>query len=300
MCDKNSIETSDPAYGFRFPKSRDQALNQDTAATTRCSSWQTLVMNFCGRNITVASDKLPALSGLAQRYAVVTGYPAADYLSGLWRSTLVSDLMWSRAEGYSSVSSTPDTEKTGRRPGRAPTWSWASVDGAIVYFSPIGGRVPENVQVEDSHATKRPGNEGDPFSQVDLRSMVIACPYLRLWARRMTQEPGRLYCQLFDDLGGFVCLLTVDDPSEMADITKGEHVTSIESSLVHPANKNLGCIEVFCLGLMVETKPRKNIDKFVWHGIAVRQLVGTQTFARVGVYWTTDFKPAGEAKFCIS
>lgn len=39
----------------------------------KCDNWQTIAMNFCGRSVTAPSDKLPALSGMAQRYARLIG-----------------------------------------------------------------------------------------------------------------------------------------------------------------------------------------------------------------------------------
>jgi len=47
-----------------------------------------------------------------------------QYLAGLWRSTLVVDLLW-RSE---------DPRKSWRLPGQyAPTWSWTSITGPVYY-----------------------------------------------------------------------------------------------------------------------------------------------------------------------
>jgi hypothetical protein len=66
-----------------------------------------------------SEDKLPALSGLAQAFADVSGY---QYVAGLWRESHVGELLWQikiptkshRSTGYG-----------------APLWSWASLDGEI-------------------------------------------------------------------------------------------------------------------------------------------------------------------------
>ncbi|KAK0624865.1 hypothetical protein B0T17DRAFT_507904 [Bombardia bombarda] len=48
--------------------------------------------------------------------------PGDEYLAGLWRSSLLSDLCWF----------VKDVEMvTQAHPGRAPSWSWASLDGAV-------------------------------------------------------------------------------------------------------------------------------------------------------------------------
>jgi hypothetical protein len=51
-----------------------------------------------------------------------------QYLAGLWRDSLVLDMCWYRN----------DHGKTNQSPlagSRAPSWSWASVDGPITYNS---------------------------------------------------------------------------------------------------------------------------------------------------------------------
>ncbi|KAG6363941.1 hypothetical protein INS49_009044 [Diaporthe citri] len=213
-CDRYKLDTSDPDYGFRFPRSRQEAALLKVGADRRYDSWQTMAMNFCGRSMTEPSDKLPALSGMAQRYAGLMGWPPGDYLAGLWRQTLISDLLWIREEGLSSISATPDPAKTGRQYGRAPSWSWASMNGRILYLSLQNGRVPDTVRVQ-SCETVKPGLEEDPFGKVVSGHIDIVCPYMTGWARPLVSESGELYFQLFDAEDGFISLLTVDDPAEM-------------------------------------------------------------------------------------
>ncbi|KAF1358181.1 hypothetical protein EJ07DRAFT_157182 [Lizonia empirigonia] len=64
---------------------------------------------------------LPALSGLAKRCADING---DEYLAGLWRKNLFADLLWN---AYGDVKRA--------QPWRAPSWSWASLDGATVTHS---------------------------------------------------------------------------------------------------------------------------------------------------------------------
>ncbi|GCB27691.1 hypothetical protein AAWM_10576 [Aspergillus awamori] len=73
--------------------------------------------------LTVPSDKLVAISGLAKdalRRLKDLGYDEDVYLAGLWRQNLPWCLTWRVMESC-------------RRPPtyRAPSWSWASVDGAV-------------------------------------------------------------------------------------------------------------------------------------------------------------------------
>jgi hypothetical protein len=79
------------------------------------------VREYSRLDLTHESDRLVALAGLAE--AINRKRKGDVYLAGLWKNTLVWDLLWS-AHGEES-----------RRLGRAvaPTWSWASVTGGILY-----------------------------------------------------------------------------------------------------------------------------------------------------------------------
>lgn len=85
--------------------------------------WCAIAMVFTACRLTVPSDKLVAISGLAKdvrRRLKDLGYDGDNYLAGLWRQNLPGCLTWKVLE-------------PGRRPPsyRAPSWSWASVDGAV-------------------------------------------------------------------------------------------------------------------------------------------------------------------------
>lgn len=88
-------------------------------------SWIDIVQDFTSRQITMDKDRLPALAGLAERYRAETG---SDYLAGLWAKDLPERLFWTRSSRW-----TPMT-----RPliYRAPTWSWAALEGEVhfIYF----------------------------------------------------------------------------------------------------------------------------------------------------------------------
>jgi len=70
--------------------------------------------------MTIPSDKLPALSALSEIWNRHLNVP---YLAGLWHMDLLWGLSWRRT-GLSGVR--PTTH-------RAPTWSWASLDGNVAW-----------------------------------------------------------------------------------------------------------------------------------------------------------------------
>ncbi|KAI1307439.1 heterokaryon incompatibility protein-domain-containing protein [Xylaria venustula] len=85
------------------------------------STWRELVKQYSKCDLTKTTDKLPAFAGLVKTYQDVTG---DEYLAGLWRSFLLHQLDWRVYTPGRRIS--PEH--------RAPSWSWASVDGPIRPF----------------------------------------------------------------------------------------------------------------------------------------------------------------------
>ncbi|KAH7021513.1 heterokaryon incompatibility protein-domain-containing protein, partial [Microdochium trichocladiopsis] len=83
-------------------------------------TWHQYVAEFADRRLSVPTDKLPAMAGVAARFSHLFNL---TYAAGLWREHFLSGLTWGRTTGTSLV----------RRVDRAPSWSWASVDGQVAY-----------------------------------------------------------------------------------------------------------------------------------------------------------------------
>jgi hypothetical protein len=88
-------------------------------------AWQHIVVKYSARDLTVSSDKLPAISGIASKIRKATH---SEYLAGLWRNHLASDLLWSASPLKPGIANCFASEKW-----RAPSFSWASLDTAITY-----------------------------------------------------------------------------------------------------------------------------------------------------------------------
>ncbi|KAK6956676.1 hypothetical protein Daesc_001955 [Daldinia eschscholtzii] len=89
------------------------------------TSWQNAVENYSKCNLTLPSDKLVALSGLAKRMGNAmksSGLSDYTYLAGLWKHTLPETLLWIPKTNCRRVPSY-----------RAPSWSWASLDGDVSF-----------------------------------------------------------------------------------------------------------------------------------------------------------------------
>ena len=86
-------------------------------------NWHLIVKEYSDLGLTLEKDKLPALSGLAQK----TQQSRDDkYLAGLWSRTLVHDLWWNI-----------DSPESQLQEWRAPSWSWASVNGRVTWDDTI-------------------------------------------------------------------------------------------------------------------------------------------------------------------
>lgn len=92
-------------------------------------AWDTIIGLYTKRLLTNRQDKLPALGGLARRFQKHLG---SDYVAGLWREFLPQGLLWYGHDGFHEVRFREKVSTVKRpEPYRAPSWSWASVDGHL-------------------------------------------------------------------------------------------------------------------------------------------------------------------------
>ncbi|KAI1171396.1 heterokaryon incompatibility protein-domain-containing protein [Nemania sp. FL0916] len=106
--------------GLRLPHGTYQSAVSTTGgddAVRFRQSWLAALFQYTLRSITVPSDRLPAFAAVAEQFSILN---KDQYLAGLWRKTLLLDLLWA-------------VQSKGEKPKayRAPSWSWASVDGLI-------------------------------------------------------------------------------------------------------------------------------------------------------------------------
>ncbi|KAF2500943.1 HET-domain-containing protein, partial [Lophium mytilinum] len=120
---------------FRFLRLETDEIPhpEDTSADTGWANvirlpfgpWEKVVQAYSRCQLSYISDKLPAVSGLAKRFRQ---QEFGAYFAGIWESQLPRGLLWHG-----------DDQPNKRRPDlargsdsyRAPSWSWASVNGAV-------------------------------------------------------------------------------------------------------------------------------------------------------------------------
>jgi hypothetical protein len=113
---------------------------EDSLQPNLFERWCRVVDEYSSLRLTKSKDKLPALSGLARQFSRALENSNAplknniNYVAGLWHSPtkgyvdgplLLQNLLWAKASAV-DLSKRP-------KDWRAPTWSWACVDGRVTY-----------------------------------------------------------------------------------------------------------------------------------------------------------------------
>lgn len=127
--------------------------------------WGQVLMNYSQRSLTIATDRLAAIYGLAE---ALRGSYGLTYVAGLWKEQLQKDLLWVRSHSLGSrTGALPDA-----RPDTAiaPSWSWASLN-APVKFIPDEMMMPvlEGVHIEARVAGSHSRQTGPLTIQSNVR-----------------------------------------------------------------------------------------------------------------------------------
>lgn len=111
----------------RASTASERLYRSPDAATTTSSTedgklylehWYNLVCSYSTRELTYQKDKLSAIAGLADICSKRTGF---QYILGLWVEDFATGLMWqATSRGVTRI------------PSAIPSWSWASVSGAVL------------------------------------------------------------------------------------------------------------------------------------------------------------------------
>ena len=117
-----------PRKSFRRP---EQNLRQRSLF-----QWYHLVRAYTDRSLTLGTDRLPAISGIAAQFGEFIG---DEYKAGLWASDLGTELRW-RNDLY------PNQLQPRPVGYQGPSWSWASVSVPVRLF-PIGGEPDDFFEV---------------------------------------------------------------------------------------------------------------------------------------------------------
>lgn len=142
--------------------------------------WYDIAVEYRNRNLTVATDMLPALSGLAAAFQLIL--PGDQYCAGLWRKDLIRGLLWTMIFDSYRIHSGSQESST-MCPYRAPSWSWASIPGySLRFIYPQMGniafiRITEEVKILDAVMQT---SSTAPFGQVTGGYLQVRGPFWKL------------------------------------------------------------------------------------------------------------------------
>jgi hypothetical protein len=177
----------------------------------RWVDWHRMVEDYTARGITRHTDRLPALSGLAQAVVRETstgegGGGGDQYLAGLWRTGLLEGLLWCKARPGQVLAPAPEYV--------APSWSWAAVtgDGGGVQF-PVytwyAQRAQWKARMADFEALAEyvghglVPRDGDPYGRLEEGGwLTIRAPLLEVVAVRERQGRAPVLRALFGQAPG--------------------------------------------------------------------------------------------------
>jgi hypothetical protein len=234
-------------------------------------TWARVVEDYTTRKLTFEKDKLAALDGLAQHVASLT---LDQYCFGLWKANILSGIMW-RTAPYEDVD-----ERRGRIAGRAPSWSWASMDGRV-YFAYFGEKPLDN------HDT----NLLEDVSVAVDGTLTVSGSMIRL-------EFGKLYSHGQWDVDQFLKVFTrIKATGVHIPFGKYEYVRSADHSwfgyaAMDECAKEEGYQEGEVDALLVRQQPKRDTDSEQLKGdpfkgsYLVLFLEGTsadRTFTRIGM-----------------
>jgi hypothetical protein len=120
-CGKTSKNYIDRFESFEVEKSRFHALLDRTKGVSKDhTSWWTFIKDYTGAKLTKMTDRLVALQGLATQVEGLTG---ERYCAGFWLNSSLPSSLWT---AESPLLPYPAEY-------RAPSWSWASIDGSVSF-----------------------------------------------------------------------------------------------------------------------------------------------------------------------
>ena len=152
--------------------------------------WRHIVYIYTRKSLTYPSDIFPALQGLARLVPSSMG----RYLAGHWERFFIESLCWIREEG-----------SRGLNDWRAPSWSWASGQGAVSWPSDLPQSSSKIYPTFISASTIPMGD--DPMGQLSNGSVVLKgrCLAARVQERKVGRDfgdpfkPGELVrCLVFE------------------------------------------------------------------------------------------------------
>jgi Heterokaryon incompatibility protein (HET) len=153
----------------------DQSMIKWNTGRDMIKIWISLVGEYSKRKLSEPNDKLRALSGLATEFYNISH---DDFYAGIWKTKMTEQLLWYQIDD--------DPPRGLPSSYRAPSWSWASVEGKVT-FSVFGSisfastyDAPKPTPVTIISCSTIVTNPIERFGEVVAGELVLSAPAKRM------------------------------------------------------------------------------------------------------------------------
>ena len=238
------------------------------------SRWGGIVNDYTRAQLTYSKDKLVAIAGIAFAAYEESG---DEYLAGLWRNNLEEQLLWIVA-GQCQKGRPASWE-----PDRAPSWSWASIDGQINYRR--GSRIHRDLTCAHVLSSSLTYAGANPYVHVTKGTLELCCKAMLSGIIQKRHDSGR-GCQFVTSGSGTFLDILEAYPDSRADNDRNVFLLPILDTGSADPDQELGgrCFQGLILGPS-ETK------KGEFHRIGIWLLEdrrGISKEEKAGAIWKRD------------
>lgn len=237
----------------------DSAISGDRHHQDLLDQWCDILKIYTHRTLTLGTDRLPAISGIAAQFGKVL---CDEYKAGLWKSAMISQLFWRRSNSaWSKLRPRP-------REYQGPTWSWAAINEPISVITYQSYTKHVDMEIVDCEIVIK--NEAASFSVYDPSFGAVEAASLKLRGRL-----GKAVCEYDSELHNKVVLQNGDATQPQDKLYAGVNLDALEREFT---DGNAGFIPVSLLMVLVDPEPA---------GLILRHIQGAE-FSRLGVFKFDD------------
>lgn len=225
----------------------DDEIEGGDGAPNAYRYWNDIVEEYSKKNLTKETDRLIALYGIAQ--SIKQEHTHDEYVAGMWKNHLLNQLLWMT---YTNLKKGRPSEY------RAPSWSWASVIGKLMFrdileAEELGGL---GAKIIDVSVDTTEGKEGEVTGgYLKIRGKVFTGTWnvagrrkevsnseekekVPLWSEEFAAIPTNTYSMKMSD-GGDLNFLTGYPDVEEEGFKRGETVCLVIQKREKPAKSEL-------------------------------------------------------------
>lgn len=233
QCQKSSLADGGNETCAKFHERRLEILHAGRSLGQSLESrdyyirlWEDLIHDYTNRTLAEEEDKLPSFAGIAADFHNI--FLLLDrndqYAAGLWTSSMPTLLMWHQIVATSKLCPSKPTQY------RAPTWSWASVDGTVC---PGGstirakGRVP-SIEVMKVTVERQ---QGHPYGKIGQAELQLKANLISMTKEEVNKRFNICSRQSVPSAGWAVDMIIPDGGDETPDFAYAANVTKPSKSI---------------------------------------------------------------------